>query len=241
MYDCSMKASCKIGLRISAVIVCVDYDDFLRHTLEENIPHFDDLIVVTNKKDIQTKNLCREMSVRCISTNEFYVNGDIFNKARGINLGIAHLKDSNWIVHLDADIALPKHFRQVLLNRTLDERCIYGIDRLQIIGLKNWLNIKSKKQHIDRSFIIPQEQIVARYMHNMFGWAPIGYFQMWHKSEHKTYPINQDRAEHTDLLHSIQWDREFRILMPEMFCYHLESEKGQMGANWGGRKTKRFE
>ena len=38
----------------------------------------------------------------------------------------------------------------------------------------------------------------------------------------------------------MQWPRNKRAFIPEIVCYHLESEKANMGANWNGRATKQF-
>jgi hypothetical protein len=36
------------------------------------------------------------------------------------------------------------------------------------------------------------------------------------------------------------WDRQFRVLLPEVVVLHLESEQAQQGANWRGRTTVPF-
>ena len=73
------------------------------------------------------------------------------------------------------------------------------------------------------------------------GYVPIGFFQLFHGSAWKRYPIVQDGdAEHTDVLHGIRWDRPKRVLLPEIIAIHLESETASMGVNWKGRKTRRF-
>ncbi len=74
------------------------------------------------------------------------------------------------------------------------------------------------------------------------GYVPIGFFQMWNRASTITrYPTTQDAgAEHTDVLHGLQWPRPDRILIPEIIAVHLESEPCAMGANWKGRITKQF-
>ena len=69
------------------------------------------------------------------------------------------------------------------------------------------------------------------------GYVPIGFFQLWHG---RRYPVRQGNAEHTDVLHALQWPRDKRRLLEEVFAVHLESERSKMGANWSGRKTVPF-
>jgi hypothetical protein len=72
------------------------------------------------------------------------------------------------------------------------------------------------------------------------GYVPIGFFQLWHGRHGRRYPLRQGNAEHTDVLHALQWPRDKRRLLEEVFAVHLESEPSRMGANWSGRKTAPF-
>ena len=108
----------------------------------------------------------------------------------------------------------------------------YAIGRAPIVNQKHY-------------FIQPPGgwQIGTRLSHLDYGgYVPIGYFQMWNRESNITrYPTNQDGgAEHTDLLHGLQWPRPDRILIPEIIAVHLESQPASMGANWKGRTTRTF-
>jgi hypothetical protein len=72
------------------------------------------------------------------------------------------------------------------------------------------------------------------------GYVPIGFFQLWHGRHGRRYPLRQGNAEHTDVLHALQWPRDKRRLLEEVVAIHLESEPAKMGANWSGRKTAPF-
>ena len=74
------------------------------------------------------------------------------------------------------------------------------------------------------------------------GWAPVGYFQLWHpwKTGISSYPDDHSEADRTDVLFAQQWPRSKRALIPELAVYHLESEPAVQGTNWGGRTTVRF-
>ena len=230
--------------RIEAVIVCKDYGDFLQETLPRNIQALDGVVVVTHPSDRHTKAVCQKLGVNCVETEVMHAKGDKFNKGRCINLGLSHLRHDDWLLHLDADILLPDRFRQMLDHAELNPKNIYGADRLNVKSYDTWKTHKAKRlpQWRYGYLVTPTEEFPAasRLLHGDYGWVPIGYFQLWHSSARRRYPINQGSAEHTDVLFGIQWNRENRILLPEIFVYHLESEISKMGANWGGRITKQF-
>jgi hypothetical protein len=226
-------------MRIEAVIVCKNYSDFLAETLPLNLPHLDKVIIVTSHNDKATKDLCAKYGVCCVPTDCL---DNSFNKGMAINIGVSHTSDPDWILHIDADVVLPHNFRNMLMRSHLNENCIYGCDRVNVYNYDNWLTLKAKliPHYIHSYFVEPLEKIGARIIHSDYGYVPIGYFQMWHKSCNKKYPTAQGTAEHTDVLFAIRWPRAYRILLPEIFVYHLESEKCPMGTNWNGRKTKPF-
>lgn len=231
-------------MRIEAVIVCKDYHDFLSHTLPLNLPHLDRVVVVTHPDDKGTRGLCAKYSVDCLDTTVFHDNGDKFNKGRAARLGLSHLRHDDWLLHIDADIVLPHRFREMLKHAQLNKSCIYGADRLNVKSFEDWAKHKhdTVPQHQWRYLIQPHHAfgVGARLLHQEYGWCPIGYFQLWHSSAARTYPVIAGSAEHSDVLFAVQWPRDKRILLPEFFVYHLESEISRMGTNWTGRKTKPF-
>lgn len=229
---------------IEAVVVCVNYSDFLAHTLAKTVELVERVVVVSHPSDKLTHQLCDKFSVDCLKTEVFHEDGDRFNKGRAINLGLSNLRHDGWLLHLDADIMLPHRFRHALKMAKLDKTMLYGCDRLNTRSWENW------EKH--RATTIPQHSwrfmvngngafpIGSRLLHLEYGYCPIGYFQLWHSSVRRQYPIVCGSAEHSDVLFSVQWPREQRVLLPEFFCYHLESEAVKMGANWDGRQTKPF-
>lgn len=234
------------NMRIEAVIVCKDYSDFLAHSLPENTEHFDHIVVVTHHSDKATQAVCSKYSIECIQAHVFDEDGDRFNKGRAVNVGLAHLHNPDWIVHLDADIVLPKSFRRMLASHKLNTNNLYGCDRQNVFGFEKWLKLlDSLNPHYkDFWFVEPSAEhpVGARIVHREHGYVPIGYFQMWHKSQHKKYPIYEGTAEHSDVLFAIQWHRNQRVLLPEIVVYHLDSalQRHSMGKNWYGRKSSAF-
>jgi glycosyltransferase involved in cell wall biosynthesis len=232
-------------MKIEAVVICNNYSDFLEHTMPENLQHLDRLVVVTHPDDKKTQQLCAYYGVDCIDTTVFHDDGDKFNKGRAINLGLSHLRHEDWLLHMDADILLPHRFRQRLKEAKLDPKNIYGADRQNVVSYEHFHEHKHKMtpQHKWRYLVEPMKEfpLGSRLLHMEHGYCPIGYFQLWHSSERRKYHIVAGSAEHSDVLFAVQWSRENRILLPEFFVFHLESEGSKMGINWDGRKSKPFE
>lgn len=240
-------------MKLEAIIVCKDYADFLAETLPLNLSHFDDVVVVTHPDDKETQAVCAKNSVECVKTTVFHDNGDDFNKGLAINVGKDHLKGNGWYLHLDADMVLPHRFRHMLDRARLDPKNIYGADRVNVYGFEAWKRLENNLYHPyeQRWFIDPgychQEKppentrFGARVVHMEYGWVPIGFFQLWHSSHSARYNYKRGAAAGTDVMFPTQWPREHRVLLPEVVCYHLDSEpKHGIGTNWHGRKSQPF-
>jgi len=238
-------------MKLEAIIICVNYADFLAHTLPTNKQFFDKVVVVTDSKDIRTKNLCDYYHVECVVTDIFYEDGGVFNKARGINEGLKKLDLSDWVIQMDADIYLPPLTRIILerLNKHLLKDSMYSIDRMMCPTYEAWQDHISNPNQTHTGWIYVHPTVfemgvrIAEYMED--GYEPIGYFQMWNPnvSNVHQYPIYGVGADRTDVLHSKSFPRSKRILLPELICIHLDSENlnlKDMGKNWYGRKTAEF-
>jgi len=150
------------------------------------------------------------------------------------------------LLHVDADIVLPDRLRFVLNKSALDADCIYGADRINVVGNKSWQQTKQTfeydRQYHHRYLVNPSDgKLGARLLHNEYGYCPIGYFQLWNsKHSERRYHFATGSAENSDVLFALQWPAANRLLLPGLFVYHLESESAQMGANWNGRTTRPF-
>ena len=237
---------------LEGLVICVDYSDFLAHTLPHNKTHFDNLIVVTDTKDEKTKKLCEFHHVRCVQTDIFYENGNSFNKGAAIDYGLSLLENKDWVIHLDADIYLPPLTRSILENIPLETHKIYGADRLMCPSYEKWTEFLNDPQKIQEGWVyihmdaFPIGVRLAEYNNKDAGYEPIGYFQLWNPkgSGVFNYPTEHDYCDRTDVLHCKKFARKDRELLPEIIVIHLESEGlsvGSMGKNWKGRKTRLFE
>lgn len=232
---------------IEAVVVCVNYSDFLAWTLPANRTQFNRMVVVTSHDDTATHALCNAYDVECVRTDAFTADGDAFAKAKGINEGIKRLSCQGWVLHMDADIYLPPRTRRILENLPLDPQKLYGCDRLMCPSAQAfaaYLDAPSPVQS-DWVFVHPTAFPVgvrlAQYMEWEGGYVPIGYWQLWNPSGSgvHSYPETHGTAARTDFQFGTAWPRSKREMLPELVVIHLESAPG-MALNWEGRKTPPF-
>ena len=222
------------GLYLEGVAVSVGYGDFLDTTLQKNLDHFDNFVVVTSYDDALTQSVCARHGVTCVQTDHHRDDGAAFNKGLLINLGLAHLRHRGWIAHLDADIALPDRIRWVLSKSRLDADCIYGADRLEVVGRGTWRRLQEHghfRRQYRHKYLVggPPLPLGSRLLHNEYGYCPIGYFQLWNsKHARRRYHDSQGSAEHSDVLFALQWPARKRLLLPGLFVYHLQSERAPM-------------
>ena len=236
--------------KLTCISVAVDYSDFLCWSILENKNSFDQWIIVTSTKDIKTKELCDNNNIYCLQTDAFYENG-IFNKYAGINEALKLVDSDSWVLFLDADIILPNLFKYVLERISLDEKCIYGIDRVNCIGLEKWVDYIYRRDSLYQNWLLHSSgfPLGARLVHyfgeardegHFLGWRPLGFFQLAHRGAFNTYPQNTIGADHCDLEFVRHWERKNRILIPEILGIHLESVGASKGLNWHGRKSLPF-
>ena len=239
-------------MKITAITIAVNYSDFLCWSITENKTLFDNWIIVTSTTDTKTKELCDNNNLMCLQTDVFYEKG-IFNKYAGINFALDYLgKDYNdWILFLDADIVLHPLTKYILEKLPLNEKKIYGVDRVNCIGLESWLDYVSKRNSVFQNWLLHTSGMPfgARLVHyfgeardegRFLGWRPLGFFQLAHRSSFDYYPQETLGADHCDLEFVRNWKREDRELIPEILVIHLESVGATKGINWYGRKSLPF-
>jgi hypothetical protein len=232
--------------KIEAVIVCVNYADYLAHTLRENKILFDRVVVVTAPEDRETRRVCEYLHVECLQTDVTQSRWGKFCKGAAINVGLEALGKDGWVVHMDADIALPPLARRMLQAAELDPTFLYGCDRVMCRSFVDWVTFQSnpRLQHEDECWIhMDQFPFGHRVAINTFGgYIPIGFFQMWNPSVSGIckYPEGHTTAAREDTDFALKWPRNKRGFVPEIIAYHLESGKTGMSANWAGRTTPKF-
>jgi|JI10StandDraft_1071094.scaffolds.fasta_scaffold07924_9 hypothetical protein len=229
-------------MNLSAVTISVNYSDYLVWSLPTAKNIFDRLIVVTSKDDKETKRVCDYYWVECLQT-DIMTKDEKFNKGLGINLGLEVIGAKDWCVHFDSDIVFPPRFNDYIRSKKLDKSCLYGVDRLMVKSWEQWISFYQNPfpQHYVGS-AWPTFDVGYRVVQGM-AYSPIGYFQLFNMSYEKignpVYPDKFDSAADSDLRFSAKWPEEKRLLIPELFVYHLSTENS-IGVNWNGRKTKAF-
>ena len=233
------------ALRLEAVTTCIGFDDLLDVTLGLNHQHLDTMIVVTSHADRRTQAVAKKHGALCIQTDLFKKNGRNFNKGAAINAGFDLFQYYGWRMHIDSDIVLPDNFRRVLLNHThLDRNCIYGADRVDVVGNGELEQLQSslasEPQNSHRCFVQSghHRRIGHRYVDPLRGYCPIGWLQLWHSSAHKSYPYSLGSAAHDDTIFSGLWAVEHRRHLPTVICYHLCAAPPQWGENWEGHRKQ---
>lgn len=234
------------SLRLEAVTTCVGFDDLLDVTLKANHHHLDTMIVVTSHTDRKTHLVCRKHGAICVQTDLFGKNGRNFNKGAAINAGMSRWQYRGWRMHLDCDIALPDNFRRVLFNHShLKKDYIYGCDRVDVHGKKEWEHIKYNHHQAHSGYFIESGSARSsspRYVDALNGYVPIGYFQLWNAKCDKPYPWSQGTAAHDDVMFAMQWAGCHRALLPTVVTYHLVMQAPKCGENWDGQRNQpRFE
>jgi hypothetical protein len=242
-------------MRIEAVTVCVGYSDFLAEVAKHNAGQLDRWIIVTNESDEQTREVCRIHDLETVLSSDHErcgggIGGGVFNKGRMVERGLQHLSQGAWRLHIDGDIVLPNQFRRMLDGAHLDERKLYGCDRVMVRSWDQWQALQRSGflNHTHCSVNLPRGiEVGTRWSLASSGYVPIGFFQIWHSDadewrgrRHRTYSITHGDACRSDVQFALQWDRRDRELLPEIIVAHLESETARLGANWNGRTTRRF-
>ena len=232
------------SLRLELVTTCVGFDDILDITLAANHAHADNYIVVTTHADTKTQAVARKHSATCVLTDLFFKNGRKFNKGAAINDGFSYFQYNGWRMHIDCDIMLPDSFRRVLFNHThLEPHCIYGMDRLNIIGRDNINKLihSGARQHHHGLLLGETEndgKLGHRLVESLRGYLPLGFAQLYNYTTQKPYPYSLGNAAHDDMAFSGLWPRHCRRLLPSTICYHLCVTPPIVGEHWDGNPRK---
>jgi len=204
--------------RLSCILVSVNYGDELAKTLPENIPLFDELIVVTTPEDERTQTVAKMYGAKIVLSRRCYDDHHVFNKGRMLNDGLAALEQPDWVLFTDADIFMNQGLRAFVLHHPLDPECLYFTMRGElkdITGQPAWMNAQ-----------------------------PNGYFQLFHPRaaalSHRSWPqvVNENfcSAGSVDSWFSQQWSKEKQFVLEDVRVMHLSSDKYTQ--NWNGKQSQ---
>lgn len=215
---------------IDAIVPSAGFDDFLSITLPWNRDQLDRILVITTPADEATQQVCFECGVECIATDEFHRAGATFNKGRGLNVGLRRIGGADWILVLDADIALPSDFRAGLSRSELDAETLYGARRLCCTEREDWDRVREGRISWSDLPSLP-----TPYRHDVF--LPLGFFQLFHAScrvfrRRPYYPVEFRNARKVDTMFAKRWRRRSLLSLDVV---HL----GPVAENHFGRVTPR--
>jgi len=152
-------------IKITGIIVCVDFSDFLKETLHFNKEVLDDLYIVTADDDIKTHKLCKKTNTKCLSiprTTPTFLRGVYINNAFNC---IPH---KDWFLITDVDIVLPsKEMFDVSMIAEKPE-CLYGVFCQYCNSYTEWCDYKENRTKYNW-------HIKARTFH-----VGMGAFQLFH-------------------------------------------------------------
>jgi len=205
---------------MNAIIICVDYADFLGVTLPYNRHHFDRVLVVTTHKDTETQVVATANNAELFLTDDFYACGAHFNKWLPLEQGLDRLGRHGWLCILDADILWPK----TIPIYTLTKGSLYTPLRRMQFNLDNGPCLN--------------EAAWAMYPHHtnmreFAGWTQIFHAEDEHLGEAPWHEINWKHAGGADSFFQARWPAQCKI-RPPFEVLHL----GTPGTNWCGRTTE---
>jgi len=224
-------------MKLECVLICVNYSDYLECVIKSNKKHFDNIIVVTNKKDKNTIDLCYRHDVSCVLTDRLYENGAKFNKGKAVNDGIKNLKFNDWVLITDADMYMPDDFRpkvdDLYNSCKLDQECIFGTHRYMCSTNEEWKEFCNTKE-INKTWILQKHRLAIG----------VGFFQLvnfnskiMNKLNPRWYSEDYGHAGRSDRIFLRNWPDDLRKNL-KLSVVHLGSD--ELGKNWNGRVTGKW-
>jgi len=142
------KVESKINTLLSLIGICVSYKyfDTLKFMLPINYRHFEKIYLITQEDDIETIEFCKKFNNVIILFYNFKNNGKKFDKFGALNYAQRKVYNNNpnsWYLIFDSDIILPNNFIDILARENLNENCIYGALRTNVLKSSELLNKKN--------------------------------------------------------------------------------------------------
>ena len=221
-------------MRLFAVTICINYADYLECVIA-NRGHFDRWMVITVPTDRATHELCARHGIECMDSSVLTMDGSDFNavnnKSRVLNEAMDALfwssektDDETWMVVLDADVLLPRHFGERVRGLPLEKGCLYGMGGRKVC--EHWEQFEMLRE------CEPWDTMAERNS------QAIGYFNLFCTDVWPDrYAIRSGESvwEHDDYLFTTSFAPEKRRILP-FTAIHL----GNYGKNWKGRVSASF-
>ena len=209
--------------KISGIVVCVNYEDLLKMTLEKNMRVFHKCLVITSPTDQATIDFASTIpGVELLITDAFYRYGAKFNKGLAMEEGFKKIRDEwepEWILVWDADILFP----DTLDLSQIKPGNLYNCPRRIVDDPAQWK---------------PNTSWGIYPISNDKAWP--GYFQLFHvddetiKDKLPWYDVTFAHAGGGDGYFESRWSSPRKIKLNQ-YVLHF----GPRDANWFGRATKK--
>jgi hypothetical protein len=204
-----------------AILVCVDYHDFLSVTLPFNRHQFQSTLVVTHPRDEITAEVAKQNGAEVLLTRVFYENGAVFNKFAAMEQGLDFMGRTGWIAILDADVVFPRNLKP--WPKRIG--CLYTPRRRMFPSVPRTVNE------------IPEERRWRQYKYRMPREPFDGYCQIFHASDTVLgrppwHVTNWSWCAGPDTFFHQKWSERSKI-RPPFEVLHL----GEPARNWAGRVT----
>jgi len=226
---------------ITALLVSVNYADYLEVVLPYNTLQFDEIVVLTIESDKACQNICSKHSnVKCLVFPDEIIkkNGSTFNRGALFNEGFKYLNETayqDWLVMTDSDIIFPENFKELMFSKEKDPNIIYGMGRRECHSSKD---IENQISLIDNS----------NKREAFFGFCQI-FTYITNKFEYEEHNVVRG-----DVIFLSHFSEELRKLpIPERWRSRVFSvlpnfitlptnviHLGESGVNWTGRKSQTF-
>lgn len=224
---------------MNAITVCVDFADILSITLPYNRHHFEQIMVVTTRDDIDTQYVAQKNQCHIWMTDAFYEDGAAFNKWKALEQGLDMLGRNGWICIMDADVLWPK---KILIRD--DVWLGIGGSLISCGQLctpfrrmwENWpeLNVESVGT---TQGLLPAETVwnkfpLHRQQHEFAGYSQIFHADDPHLGPAPWHETDWIHAGGADSFFQMKWPDSCKV-RPPFEVLHL----GPAGQNWFGRAT----
>lgn len=223
------------GKRTALVVTCVGRAADLARTLPRNAGLVDQVVVVTDARDTETRELVWAMKDLYPHVNfldaDPHVGDAAFNKGALLNAALAAVRSPDWILLSDADVFLNPRLKPFLATHALNPGVLHGVPRYDV-GPENrptLLNALDGQQLPVP--ILPQPG-------NGVNAQPNGYFQLFNRRASairdrwpNVFPETFCSAGGVDSWLMQQFDRA-KVVMVDMPVFHVAH--GELGAGWNG-------
>lgn len=228
----------KNKLNSVALMVSVNYNDFLQYLLPINSQQFDKIIVLTIKSDKTCIEICEQYDkVECLSFDDSILNFNElkFNKGHLLNQGLDYLNEMKYdgvLTLTDSDIMFPTNYKHLINTTTNWTSKLYTLNRYDC----------ADEETLTQYFKDLDLTNLRLYPASWLGYCQIlkynaGRFRFSEKYNADGYDIEfikhfKKRIKKRD----IREGRKLRYLSKDDVLIHL----GIPGKNWSGRITEEF-